>query len=76
MGIGTNGIVITETGVYFAKEFLRIYYPWHIFKEISLIFDDEKKELLINGRNVINLSCSIIDGNDINLFLKQLRRHL
>ncbi|MFJ7932511.1 hypothetical protein [Peribacillus sp. NPDC096448] len=76
MGIGTNGITITEKGVFFSKEFLSIYFPWHVFKQISIVYNNENKELLINDRIVMNLSCSIIEANDIFLFLQQLQKQL
>lgn len=76
MGIGTNGITITEKGIFFSKEFLSIYFPWHVFKQISFVYNNENKELLINDRIVMNLSCSIIDGQDILLFLQQLQKQV
>ncbi|WP_163100709.1 hypothetical protein [Peribacillus alkalitolerans] len=76
MGIGTNGITITEKGVFFSKEFLSIYFPWHVFKQISFVYNNENKELIINDRIVMNLSCSIIEANDIFLFLQQLQKQL
>lgn len=76
MGIGTNGITITEKGAFFSREFLSTYFPWHVFKQISFVYNNENKELLINDRIVMNLSCSIIDGNDILLFLQQLQKQV
>ncbi|MGG3927955.1 hypothetical protein ABET51_18490 [Metabacillus fastidiosus] len=74
MGIGTDGIVITEEGIFFSEKFLSLYYPWHLFKQIKFIFKEDTKELLINNSHMMNLSCSITKGEDILLFLQQLQR--
>ncbi|MDQ0229109.1 hypothetical protein [Metabacillus malikii] len=76
MGIGTNGVTITEKGVFFSREFLSVFYPWHIYKQINFEYNHESNKLLINDRIVMNLSCSIIKADDIVLFLGQLQKQV
>ncbi|MEC2074525.1 hypothetical protein [Metabacillus fastidiosus] len=76
MGVGTDGIILTENGVFFSEKFLFLYYPWHVFKTLSLSLNKDTKELTIGKNNILHLACSITNGEDVLLFLHQLQRQL
>ncbi|MUG03072.1 hypothetical protein ECC01_18840 [Bacillus tequilensis] len=70
----TDGITLTDKGIYFSDPFLRLFYPWHVFKETPVMLKDQ--ELIVGKKNVIQLLENLMPAKDVFAFLEQVKRRI
>ena len=54
----TEGITVCSKGIYFSKSFKTVYYPWHLFRHVSISVETEELKLL-KTFVISQLSCRI-----------------
>ena len=71
---GSDGVLICQSGIYFRETFVRLYFPWHVFKNtpINLI----SNELEIGKGNIFHLQHARMSSQEILLFIKNLKKYV
>ncbi|TYR81760.1 hypothetical protein FZC66_07975 [Priestia megaterium] len=70
----TEGITICEEGIYFSKSFMTLYYPWNLFRHVSLSVETD--ELKVAKKFSLPLNNALMSSGEVMSFLKQIKRYL
>ncbi|MGX1376399.1 hypothetical protein RKD56_003517 [Priestia megaterium] len=70
----TEGITVCSKGIYFSKSFKTVYYPWHLFRHVSISVETE--ELKIAKKHSLSLNSAAVSSGEVMLFLKQIKQHV
>lgn len=71
---GSDGVLICQSGIYFRETFVHLYFPWHVFRTIPITLIST--ELEIGKGNIFHLQHARMSGQDILLFIKNLKQHI